>query len=112
MGALLQADSLASGYVAGLLQALLALAAVAALAYLALRFLPRAGLFARRGTRLGVEEGLRLDAKSSLLIVQVEGRRLLVATHSQAGTTLLTELGAQPAPLAEATSPLRALGKQ
>ena len=98
MGALLQADTLAGGYVAGLLQALLALAVVAGLAYLGLRFAPRGGLFSRRGKLLGVEETLRLDARSCLLIVQVEGRRLLVATHSQAGATLLTELGPEPLP--------------
>src|SRR5687768_3493624 len=96
MGALLQADTLASGYVAGLLQAVLALAVVAGVAYLGLRLGPRAGLFSRRGKLLAVEETLRLDARSSLLIVQVEGRRMLVATHNQAGATLLTELGAPP----------------
>jgi len=94
MGVVLQAESLASGYVAGLLQAALALGLVGGLAYLALRYLPRGTLLGRRGKLLAIEESLRLDARSSLLIVQVEGRRLLVATHSTAGATLLTELDA------------------
>lgn len=92
MGTLLQASTLLGDYVRGLLEAMLALAVVAGLAYAALRFLPRGKLFARSSKRLAVEESLRLDSKSSLLIVQVEGRRLLVATHNQAAATLLTEL--------------------
>lgn len=102
MGCLLDAGPLASDYLSGLLQAVLALALVGVAAYGALRLLPRGALLGRRGKALVVEESLRVDARSSLLIVQVEGRRLLVATHSTAGATLLAEL-APGAELAQAT---------
>lgn len=102
MGTLLEAGSLAGDYVNGLLQAVLALAVVAGLAYVALRFMPQNVLFGRRGRLLEVEETLRLDAKSSLSIVRIEGRRLLVGTHSQAAVTLLAELdGLSPKPSAK-----------
>lgn len=83
------------GYGASLLSALLALGITAGLSYLLLRFLPARrwlGRFSGRGQALEVEEILRVDEKSSLLIVRVEGRRLLLATHRAASTTLVAEL--------------------
>ena len=88
-------------YVTSLLSALLALTLIGGVSYLLVRFWPAQrwlGRFAGRARQLEVEDVLRIDPKSSLLIVRVEGRRLLVATHSAASTTLLTELATDGAP--------------
>lgn len=95
MSTLLQAGaSLLSDYTASLLQAVVVLALTAALAYLSLRFGAARGLLGPRGGKgLQVESSVRLDARSQLLIVRVEGRRLLLATHAQGAARLLLELG-------------------
>jgi flagellar biogenesis protein FliO len=83
-------------YGTSLLSALLALAITAGLSYLLVRFRPLSpwlGRFAGRTRLMEIEDMLRIDAKSTLLIVRVEGRRLLLASHSGAAPTLISELG-------------------
>jgi flagellar biogenesis protein FliO len=92
-------------YGTSLLSAVLALAITAGLSYLLVRFLPTSrwlGRFAGRARLLEIEDMLRLDAKSTLVIVRVEGRRLLLASHGSAAPTLITELAPQ-VPQMEAT---------
>src|ERR1043166_1592753 len=92
-------------YGTSLLSALIALALTAGLSYLLVRFLPSSrapghwlGRFAGRARLMEIEDMLRIDAKSTLLIVRVEGRRLLLASHGAAAPTLISELApAQPA---------------
>jgi len=82
-------------YGTSLLSALLALAVTAGLSYLLVRFIPAQrwlGRFSGRTRLLEIEDMLRVDAKSTLMVVRVEGRRLLLATHNGASTTLITEL--------------------
>lgn len=87
------ASSLATDYALSLLQAVVVLGLTAALAYLTLRFGAARGLLGRtRGKLIQIEESVRLDGKSSLLIVRVEGRRLLVSTHAQSTPQLVLEL--------------------
>jgi flagellar biogenesis protein FliO len=88
-------------YGMSLLSALLALAITAGLSYLLVRFVPSTrwlGRFAGRARLLEIEDMLRIDPKSTLLIVRVEGRRLLLASHSGAAPRLITELAAAPKP--------------
>jgi flagellar biogenesis protein FliO len=110
MGTLLdQGATFAGDYVSGLLQALLALIAVAALAFVLLRSGALRGALTPRGRLLNVEETLRLDARNGLAIVRVEQRRLLLATSAEGSPRLLLELPAanepQPAPRAAAVPP-------
>ncbi len=82
-------------YGTSLLSALLALAITAGLSYLLVRFLPSfrwLGRFAGRARLMEIEDTLRIDAKSMLLIVRVEDRRLLLASHSGAAPALISEL--------------------
>lgn len=93
----------ASDYASTLLSAIVSLAIIAGLAYAALRFGP-ARLWKRgRSKSLCVEDNVALDARSSLVIVRVEGRRLLLATHAQETARLITELA--PAAPAEERAP-------
>jgi flagellar biogenesis protein FliO len=93
MGQLLDESATLSGdYLAGLSSAALALLAVAGVAFAVLRFAALRGALGPRGKLLGVEESLRLDPRNQLVIVRVEGRRLLIATHSDATARLLAEL--------------------
>jgi flagellar protein FliO/FliZ len=101
MSSLLSASAALGEYLSGLLQALAALAAVAACAWLALRFGALRGALGARSQRLSVEDRLRLDARSQLLIVRVEQRRLLIATHTDKAACLLAELGAPGSEAAE-----------
>jgi hypothetical protein len=48
------------------------------------------------GKAVQIEARLPLDTRSALLVVRVEGRRLLLATHSQAPARLVAELSASP----------------
>jgi flagellar biogenesis protein FliO len=93
MGSLLSAGASLGDYLSGLLQALAALGVVAAFAFLVLRFGALRGALGPRGQRLSIEDRLRLDARSQLLIVRVEQRRLLIATHTEGAARLLAELG-------------------
>jgi len=87
------ATSLATDYALSLLQAVVVLGLTAALAYLTLRFGAARGLLgSTRGKLIQVEESVRLDPKSSLVIVRIEGRRLLVSTHAQGAPRLVLEL--------------------
>jgi flagellar biogenesis protein FliO len=91
-------------YGTSLLSALIALALTAGLSYLLVRFLPSAtwlGRFAGRARLMEIEDMLRIDAKSTLLIVRVEGRRLLLASHGGAAPTLISELAPAPPALPE-----------
>ncbi len=98
MGLLLEATRPASGTsqlqleLASLLQVLFALVLVSAVAYGVLRALARRG-FGKLGVGpVQVEQRLFLDAQSALLVVSVEGRRLLLATHRGAPARLISEL--------------------
>jgi flagellar protein FliO/FliZ len=73
-----------------------------------LAWLMRRGVLVRRGTgALGVESALALGDRRSLVVVRVEGRRLLLGLAPN-GVSLVTELGATPsfdAVVAEALAP-------
>jgi flagellar biogenesis protein FliO len=101
MGSLLSASTSLGDYLSGLLQALAALGVVAAFAFLVLRFGALRSALGPRGQRLSIEDRLRLDARSQLLIVRVEQRRLLIATHTEGPARLLAELGEPGEPVAE-----------
>lgn len=82
-------------YGSSLFSALLALAVTAGLSILLVRFFPSSrwlGRFAGRARLMEIEDMLRIDAKSTLVIVRVEGRRLLLASHSGAAPALIGEL--------------------
>lgn len=97
MGTLLyESASLTGDYVSGLLQAAAAVALVAAAAFLVLRFSSLRSALTQRDKLVSVEERLRLDPRNSLLIVRVEQRRLLIATHADGAAQLLAELPAEP----------------
>lgn len=94
MSPLLQAASALSDYTSSLVQAIIVLAATAALAYVSLRFGAARGLLgAGNGKLIQIEDRVRLDARSQLVVVQIEGRRLLLATHTHDAARLLLELG-------------------
>jgi flagellar biogenesis protein FliO len=104
MSSLLEAASGLSDYASSLVQAVVVLAATAALAYVSLRFGAARGLLgAGRGKLLQIEDRVRLDARSQLLIVQIEGRRLLLATHTHDAARLLLELRPDLGPTPPAT---------
>jgi flagellar biogenesis protein FliO len=107
MSSLLSAGAALGDYLSGLLQALAALGAVAACAWLALRFGALRGALGPRSQRLSVEDRLRLDARSQLLIVRVEQRRLLIATHTDGAARLLAELEAPRSEAVEQSDALR-----
>lgn len=91
---LLQAASALSDYGSSLLSAVIVLAGTAALAYVSLRFGAARGLLGvGRSQRMQIEDRLRLDARSQLVIVQVEGKRVLLATHAHEAARLVLELG-------------------
>jgi flagellar protein FliO/FliZ len=63
--------------------------------------LRRGTLIRRRGTGMGVESAISLGERRSLVVVSVEGRRLLVGLAPN-HVSLVTELG--PAPFEQALS--------
>lgn len=82
-----------SGYGLYLLQTLLALGAVCLLAWVGLRFLAkRVHGLGRRGRLVRVVEHLPLDQRRSLYVVEAGGRTLLLGA-SEAGVSLVAELG-------------------
>ncbi len=85
---------MANDFTTALLEAVLALAITASLAYMFLRLAAKRGLFGNLSQhgKLRIEETLRVDPKSSLFIVRIDGRRLLLATHTQSAARLITEL--------------------
>jgi flagellar biogenesis protein FliO len=99
-----QNASLAGDYASGLLQAITALGVVAAFTFLVLRFTALRGALGQRGKLLNIEESLRLDPRNSLLIVRVEQRRLLIATHTDGSARLLAELSRAEPLCAERTA--------
>jgi flagellar biogenesis protein FliO len=98
-----------AGTTSGLLSALQAISALALLAavfWLGRRLLANAQT-GRRSASMLVEERLGLDLKNALLIVRVGERRLLLATGEQGPARLLTELtnvppGPRPSPISAA----------
>jgi hypothetical protein len=92
----------------GFVQALVALLVISGLAVLCLRWLARQGLGRARGKSLLVEERIALDAHSALLVVRVENRRLLLATHRSAAARLLAELEGAPEAAANSAEPFGA----
>ena len=91
------APSLAADYGTTLLESALVLAVTAGVAYLAMRTWGARFLLGVRPSALRVEQSFRLDAHSGLVIVEIEGRRLLLATHASAAPRLLLELGKETA---------------
>ena len=88
-----------------ILQTLVALALVCGLAYFIFRWLlPRLGVARTGGGMVRVVERAGLDARSSLYVIEVAGRWLLVAS-SEAGVQLVSELDPKAAEEAESASP-------
>lgn len=82
-----------SGYVAALIQAIVALAAVCAAAALLLRWAAGRGLGrVGRGARLELVERLPLEPGAALCLVRVDGRDLLVGTAASRPPTLVLDL--------------------
>lgn len=95
-------DALAADYAKSLVDALLVLGVTAALVYVTLRFLTARGLVSPRARAAQLEQSFRIDGKSNLVIVVVEGRRLLLATHESGPPRLLLELEPKPPKEADA----------
>jgi len=83
------------------LAVLIVLGLVAAMAWLLRR--GSLGAFTGRGGAINVETAVALGERRSLVIVSVEGRRLLLGLTPTA-MSLVTELGPPPAPSAEVRS--------
>jgi flagellar biogenesis protein FliO len=108
MGSLLDVNGPASSTgsdLSSLLQSLLALAIVGLLAWVCLRFLAARGFGKMGNGQLQVEARMMLDARSGLLVLRVEGRRLLLATHADAPARLLVELDTPAQRAASADQP-------
>ncbi len=86
------------GYGSALLQATIALAAVCLLAWLVLRFVARRGFGAATEGRLQVLERVPLDARRSLVLVQVGSRAFLVGTGDGAAPRLIAEFSSDALP--------------
>ena len=96
--------TLAGGYGAALLQAVLALLAVSVLAWVVLRGLSRGGML--RGTgRIRVLERTPLDARHALVLVQVDGETLLLGLGDGSAPVLIEKLRQAQAPTEEAVDP-------
>ena len=86
-----------TNFVQMLLQTFLALGFVCGLAYVIFRWLlPRLHAVRPSGGMVRVVERVGLDARKSLLVVEVAGRWLLIAS-SEAGVQLVSELDAETA---------------
>lgn len=97
-----------TGYGLYLLQTLLALGAVCALAYVVLRWgAKRLYGVGRPGQQMRLVERLPLDPRRSLYLVEVSGRQLLVGS-SENGVTLLTEVSRDGPELVEMKVAVRA----
>lgn len=108
MGIVLQSAGSLTG---ALVTTLLAIAALAALGWFAVRLLhargPRWGR--RAGARLAVVERLPLDFKSSLYVVQGMGRTWLIGCGDGGGPRLIAELDAVDAAAAGDEGPTRGI---
>lgn len=91
-------SELPGGYGASLLQAMVALLAVCALAWVTLRYLSKAGVGRQNGDRIRVVERVALDAQRQLYIVQVDDRQLLMGVGPDGAPALLSELDPSAAP--------------
>ncbi len=99
MGVLLDSAKAGESYGIALLQAVIALVLVSGLAFVTLRWAKQRGLGLARGKLLKVEERVPLDLRNALVVVQVDGRRLLLATSETGPARLIAELEARaPAP--------------
>lgn len=76
----------------GLLQGVLAVVVVTALIFWALRLLAKRGMGPFAPGFAQIEQRSSLGGTQALLIVRVEGRRLLLATHPGSPARLLLEL--------------------
>jgi flagellar biosynthetic protein FliO len=85
------------GYGAALLQAVLALLAVSVLAWVVLRGLARGGMLRGGSGRIRVLERTPLDARHSLVLVQVDGETLLLGVGDGSAPTLIEKLATPPA---------------
>ncbi len=104
MPTLLQAavdtPELPGGYAIDLLRALLALAAVCLLAWVALRWASQLGLGRfRRGAHVEILERVPLDARRSLFVVKLGDRVLLIGTGDGSAPRLITELSEDDLPV-------------
>lgn len=91
--AVVDTPELPGGYAMDLLRALLALAAVCLLAWVALRWASQLGLGRfRRGGHIEILERVPLDARRSLFVVKLGGRVLLIGTGDGSAPRLITEL--------------------
>lgn len=85
------------GYVGSLVQSIVALAGVCALAVVVLRMLAARGLGrAPRGRILSVVERMPLDARSAVCVVNVGDRTFLLGVADGSAPRLLAELDAAP----------------
>jgi len=92
-----------SGYAAALVQSIVALAGICALAAVLLRMAAGRGLGrVPRGRVLELVERLPLDARSAVCVVRAGGKAWLVGTNDGASPTLLAELDAGAIPEPEA----------
>lgn len=102
MGSLLATDGSAAEAVSmtsalsGLLQVVVALVVVSVLAFWMLRILAKRGFGPLAQGFAHVEGRASLDGHNGLLIVRVEGRRLLLSTHPRTPARLLLELAEAP----------------
>jgi flagellar biogenesis protein FliO len=85
----------------GALQALATLALLAAAAWLVWRLRQRSLVGAAAHGRLAIEERVRLDLRSGLVIVRIDDRRLLLATSEHGPARLIAELASDPRSRAE-----------
>ena len=95
------------GLLGSVLRTLFALVGVCALAFVVLSWLARRGIGVSGRTRSGrieVLERVALAPRTSLYVVRVDGRELLVGSGEAGGLSLITELGAGPATKAAPSS--------
>lgn len=95
-----------SGYATALVQSIVALAGVCALAVVLLRMAAGRGLGrVPRGRVLELVERLPLDARSAVCVVRAGGKAWLVGTSDGSSPTLLAELPTDAIPSPESPGP-------
>lgn len=92
MLALLQTGGIPGGYLASLLQSLLALVAVSVLAWVVLRWAGRRGLGGVGRGRVQVLERVPLEGRRALYLVKVGDRVLLLGAGDAGAPAVLAEL--------------------
>ena len=99
MGVLLSSEASQSSLTIMVLEALLVLVLVSALAWLVLRLVAARDRMVKKSGALVIEERVALDMKSALFVVRVDhARRFLVAAADGAPPRLLAELDMDGAP--------------